>query len=140
MITDASNAGIGAILAQKDSEGKTKIISYYSKSLDSSEKNYSITDKELLALVKSVLHYRAYLLGRKFKIHTDHQALKYMKQAKSLNSRLMRWSLLLQDFDFEIEYIKGKDNAADALSRCFMIQSNPHFQKMRNVNYSKNIT
>lgn len=66
VITDASNEAIGAILAQKDETGKEKMIYAFSKKLDKSQKNYSTTDKELLAVVKTLEHFRHYLLGRPF--------------------------------------------------------------------------
>lgn len=112
LTTDASNEGLGAILSQ---DGH-----YISRTLNTAEKNYSTTEKELLAIVWAIKRLRQYLLGRKFIIQTDHQALKWLKDVKDPSSRLMRWRLRLEEYDYDIEYRKGKENqAADALSRLY---------------------
>ena len=121
LTTDASNTGLGAILSQ---EGHP--CCYISRTLNSPETNYSTTEKELLAIVWAVKRLRQYLLGRKFKILTDHQALKWLFNVKDPSSRLMRWRLKLEEYEYEIEYKKGSENqAADALSRIFPIQNDP---------------
>lgn len=126
LTTDASKAGIGAVLSQVQN-GKEKIISFYSSGLSDIEKKYGITELELLAVIKSIKHFKHYLLNRKFKLRTDHKALVYLTKYKDNNSRLFRWSLMLQEFEFSIEYIKGIDNSADVLSRdisCNSIKNN----------------
>lgn len=113
LTTDASNEGLGAILSQ---DGHP--CCYVSRTLNPAEKHYTTTEKELLAIVWSIQRLRQYLLGRKFKIRTDHQALKWLHNVKDTSSRLIRWRLKLEEYDYDIEYHKGKDNtAADALSR-----------------------
>jgi hypothetical protein len=90
--------------------------------LNAPEKNYSSTEKELLAIVWAINRLRQYLLGRKFHIRTDHQVLKWLNNCKDPSSRLMRWRLKLEEYEYDIEYTKGKDNtAADALSRVHAI-------------------
>lgn len=65
---------------------------------------------------------RHYLIGRKFAIKTDHQALKWLNNCKDPSSRLMRWRLKLEEYEYEIEYVKGKDNTvADSSSRVHAI-------------------
>lgn len=93
------------------------MISAFSERLDSAQKNYTITERELLAIVKSCEHYKHYLLGCKFELKTDHKALSYLQTCKDPTSRLLRWALTLQQFDMDIQYIKGDDNVADCLSR-----------------------
>lgn len=93
------------------------MISAFSKKLDKAQKNYSITDRELLAIVKACDHYRHYLVGKEFEIWTDHKALTYMQKATNPSPRLLRWALKLQEFSFRIKHIKGEENAADGLSR-----------------------
>jgi hypothetical protein len=117
LTTDASDTGIGAILTQIDAQGREHMISAFSKGFDVHQKNYSVTDKELLAVVKSIEKYRHYLIGKEFLLRTDHKALTYLWEAKNPTSRLLRWAMKLQEYKFRIEYIKGEDNAADGYSR-----------------------
>ena len=117
LITDASSYAISAILAQKDAQGKEKMIYAYSKGLDKAQINYSVTDKELLAVVKGIEHFRHFLLGSEFILRTDHKALEYLWSTNNQEGRLMRWALKLQEYKFTPEYIKGEKNAADGLSR-----------------------
>ncbi|MGL5707230.1 MAG: reverse transcriptase/ribonuclease H family protein, partial [Aeromonas sp.] len=117
LTTDASNYAIGGILSQQNNDGKEEMISAYLKWLDKAQLNYSVTDKELLAVVKCLEHFRHYLIGKEFLLQTDHKALEYLWNAQNPNSRMLRWSLKIQDFNFKIKYIKGEDNYADGISR-----------------------
>ncbi|WUR04295.1 endonuclease [Vairimorpha necatrix] len=117
LTTDASEQGIGAILSQIGDDGKEHFVSAFSKSLEKAHKNYSTTDKELLAVVKGIENYRHYLLGREFILKTDHKALTYLWEAKNPTSRLLRWAMKLQEYAFQSTYIKGEVNGADGLSR-----------------------
>ena len=113
MTTDASKFAIGAVLSQ---DGKP--VCYASRTLNPCETNYSVTEKELLSIVWSVRYFRPYLFGRHFKIRTDHKPLKWLDSLKEANSKLTRWKFILSEYDYEVDYIKGKDNVvADALSR-----------------------
>lgn len=117
LTTDASNFAIGAILSQGPI-GSDLPIAYASRTLNSSETNYSTIEKELLAIVWAVKYFRPYLFGRKFKIITDHKPLQWLFSLKEPNSKLVRWRLKLEEYDYEIIYKKGKLNKnADALSR-----------------------
>ena len=94
------------------------MVAYASKSLTQAERNYSTTEGECLAVVWGVKHFRPYLFGTKFSLVTDHASLKWLMNSQDLNTRLMRWSLKLQEYDFEIEYRPGKQHTdVDALSR-----------------------
>lgn len=117
LITDASSVAIGAVLAQKDEYGKEQMLAAYSYKLNEAQRNYSVTDGELLAVVKGIDHFRHYLVGKEFELRTDHQALEYMWTTQDPTSRLLRWSLKLQEYKFKITYIKGETNVADGLSR-----------------------
>ena len=109
--------GLGAVLLQ-DYEGKLLPVSYSSRKLLDREKNYSISEKECLAIVWAVEKYMKYLFGTEFIVQTDHEALKYMESKKFTNARLMRWSLSLQPYKMKIQHIKGiKNIGADYLSR-----------------------
>lgn len=117
LTTDASNVAIGAVLSQ-GIIGKDKPIAFASRTLNNAEQNYSTIEKELLAIVWATKYFRPYLFGRKFKIITDHKPLQWLMSLKEPNSRLVRWRLKLEEFDYEILYKKGKQNTnADALSR-----------------------
>lgn len=112
--TDSSGKALGAVLTNKNK----KPVAYASRSLNKAELNYPIVEKEMLALVFGVKHFRPYLYGRHFKILTDHRPLVYLFSMTNPASRLTKFRLCLEEYDFEIEYIKGKDNVlADALSR-----------------------
>ncbi|KAI4293213.1 hypothetical protein PAPHI01_2487 [Pancytospora philotis] len=115
--TDASDYAISGILSQKDDAGREHIVHSYSKSMEKAQRNYSVTDKELLAVVKTLEHFRKYLVGKPFILKTDHQALTSLHKSQNLNARLARWAMKLHDYQFDVVYIKGENNAADGLSR-----------------------
>ncbi|XP_044471331.1 uncharacterized protein LOC123200247 [Mangifera indica] len=117
IMCDASNYAIGAVLGQKS--GKISCVIYYaSRTLDNAQRNYSTTEKELLAVVFALEKFRSYLLGTKVIVYFDHAALKYLLSKRESKSRLIRWILLLQEFDLEIQDRKGAENSvADHLSR-----------------------
>lgn len=98
LITDASNEGLGAILSQE-----AHPCCYISRTLNPPEKNYSTTEKELLTIVWVIKRLRQYLLGKKFIIRTDHQALKWLQNCEDPSSRLMKWRLKLEEYEYEIE-------------------------------------
>lgn len=115
--TDASEYAIGAVLSQGEI-GKDLPISYASRMLNKSEKNYSVTEKELLSIVWALKYYRPYVFGRNVKICTDHQPLKWLFSISDPGSRLTRWRIKLSEYNYEIIYKSGKTNKnADFLSR-----------------------
>lgn len=115
--TDASQTAIGAILSQ-GKIGKDLPIAYTSRLLNDAEQNYSTIERELLAIVYAVNHFRPYLFGRKFVLVTDHKPLVWINSVKDPTSRLVRWRLKLAEYDYEVIYKAGKTNVnADALSR-----------------------
>ncbi|KAG1168581.1 hypothetical protein G6F71_009002 [Rhizopus microsporus] len=119
LTTDASTRGIGAILSQSrdGSSNEERVIAYASRTLRNGEKNYSVTHLEALALFWGVNYFRHYLLGRRFILRTDHSALTYIIKPVKQTAKLTRWASSLMEYDFELQYIKGADNPADALSR-----------------------
>ncbi len=101
-------------------EGKSLgVIAYGSKKSKGSELNYSIYDREFMAVIEALKTWKYYLMGKHFIIRTDHKSLVYLKHQNLIDStRVARWLDFLAQYDFEIQYVKGKDNsAADALSR-----------------------
>ncbi|CAK1586146.1 unnamed protein product [Parnassius mnemosyne] len=114
---DASDIGLGGVWSQRNGDQEI-VIAYFSKSFSKPERNYCITRRELLAVVKSLQHFSKYLLGRKFHLRTDHAALKRLLQFKNPEGQVARWIELLQEYDFVIEHRSGKSHGnADALSR-----------------------
>lgn len=115
--TDACDKGLGSALIQKIG-GVDRVVAYASRTLSPAEQKYSATEKECLAVVWSLKKFRTYLEGYKFKVVTDHQSLKWLRELQNPSGRLCRWAIDLQEFDFTIEYRKGALNIlADALSR-----------------------
>ena len=93
-------------------------IAFYSRSMTNAEKNYDTSQKELLAVVKAVDHFRQFLYGKEFIIKTDHHPLTSITTKAKPSVRLGRWLSELADYAFKIEHKKGADNVlADALSR-----------------------
>ena len=86
--------------------------------MNSAEQNYSTIEKELLAIVEACRHFQPYIYGRKFVIETDHKSLTWLWSLKTPNSRLIRWRIKLEEYDYEVKYEKGCENyVADALCR-----------------------
>ena len=117
LMCDASDYAIGAVLGQRRNK-QPHVIHYASRTLNDAQLNYSTTEKELLAVVFALDKFCSYLLGTKVIVYSDHAALKYLLTKKEAKPRLIRWMLLLQEFNIEIRDKKGSENVvADHLSR-----------------------
>ncbi|KII64900.1 Transposon Ty3-I Gag-Pol polyprotein [Thelohanellus kitauei] len=126
---DASDVAVGAVLSQTRN-GKQIPISFASQVLNTSQRRYSTTDKELYALIWSCRKFKPYLYGKKFEILTDHNPLVHVRNMKDTHGRRARWFEELEQYDYDIRYIQGKENiVADALSRsiCTVLQSTIDF-------------
>ena len=122
---DASDFAVGASLGQRVDK-KLNVIHYAIQTLDSSQKNYATTYKEYLAVVFACDKFRPYITDSKVTIHMDHVAIKYLMAKKDAKPRLIRWVLLLQEFDLHIVDRKGAENpVADNLSRLENISYDP---------------
>ena len=93
LYTDASNVGIGAVLAQSFEQEDEKVISFVSKAFPSTEKNWTATEKEAFAVVWALQYFHPYVYGVKIKVFTDHRALEWLRKIKQLNGKLARWIL-----------------------------------------------
>ncbi len=115
--TDASDRGLGAVLAQVVG-GEERPVLYRSRKLSKRETRYSTVEKECLAIRWAVLTLRYYLLGREFTLCSDHAPLQWLHRMKDTNARITRWYLALQPFKFKVVHRPGVQMAvADFLSR-----------------------
>lgn len=117
---DASAAGAGAVLLQEDDRGIDHPVSYFSRKFNRHQVKYSTIEKETLALLLALQHYEVYLGSsvRPIQVFTDHNPLVFLSRMYNHNQRLMRWSLILQNYNLEIHHKMGSENIlADTLSR-----------------------
>lgn len=119
--TDASDKGVGAVLAQLNEKGREHPVAFISRRLLPREQNWSAVEKECFAIVWALRRFRPYLFGAKFVVQTDHKPLKWLMAMKGENPKLLRWSISLQGLDFTVEHKAGLQHGnADGLSRRFI--------------------
>ncbi|KAL3701345.1 hypothetical protein R1sor_019367 [Riccia sorocarpa] len=142
--TDASDVAVGAVLAQPQDPKIDLPIYFGCRTLNNSEKDYTTTEREALAMVYAVKNFKPYLQGNKFVFFVDHQTLTYILNKVHITGRIARWLLLLQEFDFTVVYKLGKINIlADQLSRIEMRREIEHEddsfpdEYLRNINMEK---
>ena len=125
VMCDVSDMAIGSVLGQREG-GKPYVVYYASKTLNEAQRNYTTTEKELLVVVYALDKFRAYLVRSDIIGFMDHSALKYLLTKQNAKARLIRWVLLLQEFNLQIKDKKGVENVvADHLSR-LTIAHNTH--------------
>jgi putative transposase len=134
--TDAIANAMGAVLKQDD-----KIIGFYSKKFNETELNYSIVEKEILAILRALNHFKTIIFSSRITIKTDNKNLTFNQEQ---TSRIQRWKLQIEEFDYELEHIPGQKNTiADLLSRLFSIRETEDYEviawdKIRQVQESLN--
>lgn len=119
---DASSSGAGAVFLQEDANGVEHPVCYFSKKFTNAQHKYSTIEKETLALVLALQHFEVYLGGSNhvITVYTDHNPLVFLHSMQNSNQRLMRWPLIIQEYNLNIQYCKGSENTvADALSRVY---------------------
>ena len=137
---DASTEGIGAVLSLVR-EGQEEVDAYYSAKFNPPEKNYCVTRKELLAVVKAVDHFHSYLYGAEFTIRTDHAALRWLKTLKNPEGQLARWLGRLEQHHYRVVHRPGRvHNNTDSLSRRPCAPECPHCSRMDPVEISRRTT
>ena len=120
MEVNASDYATGGVLSMECEDGLWRPVAFLSKSLNETERNYEIHDKEMLAIIRELENWKYLLEGAhfKFEIWTDHKNLEYFMKAQKLNCRQVRWTLYLSRFDFTLKHVPGtKMEKADRLSR-----------------------
>ena len=117
--TDANDSGLGAVLFQVI-DGRERVLEFVSRSLSKAERNYSVTERESLAVMWAIEKFWAYVEGCNFLVVTDHSSFRWIRSLRSPTGRLARWSLRLYMHNFEVEHRKGSLNCVpDALSRMY---------------------
>ena len=125
MDTDASDVAVGAVLSQII-DGVERPIAFYSRVMNSAQRNYCPTRRELLAVVAALQHFRHYLLGSHIILRTDHHSLKWLKTFKRPEGILARWIETLAEFSYVIEHRPGRVHCnADGVSRPVCKQTKP---------------
>lgn len=140
LITDASNIGISAILCHRYDNGVERPIAFASRTLSETERKYSILDREACAIIFGLKKFFQFLYGNKFILSCDNKPLVYILDTKKqvpilAANRVQRYALILQTFNYSIEYIKSEDNKADFLSRLPMQGGNNNIDEDEDNHY-----
>jgi transposase InsO family protein len=132
--TDASAVAVGAELAQEGDDGEMHPVAYYSQTMSSAQRRYSVFDREFLAIILAVRHFRHHLLGAYFTLRTDHRPLIFLPSMKDPWGRRGRWISELQEYHFRFEYVPGAQNTmADALSRLGFVSEPQDLRETENL-------
>jgi hypothetical protein len=131
--TDASNVGIGGVLSQVQ-DGRERVVAYFSTKLSKAQRNYCVTRRELLAIMKTLEHFHKYLYGHEFQLRTDYSALTWLLNFRNLERQTARWVQRLQEYNFTSEHRHGiRHTNADALSRRSCPEDCAHCRKVERI-------
>lgn len=129
--TDASEAGVGGMLYQKDDEGGIVPVCFVSRKFTGAEVRWSTIEQECFGIYHCIVSLSHYLLGQRFIVETDHRNLLFIE--KSTAPKVVRWRLRLEEFDFELRHVPGRENeVADALSRCLPVRRVHDIERVHN--------
>ena len=118
LYTDASDRAVGAVLIQRDDQGRGRPIQFISHTLNDTQRRWPAMEREAYAIIHALKVLRPYLYGAQFVIYTDHKPLKAMFLGEVKNSKVQRWAMLISEYGAPIRYIRGENNVrADFLSR-----------------------
>lgn len=119
---DASNVGAGAVLLQTSEDGVDCVVGYFSRKFNAYQLNYSVIEKEALALIWSLIHFEVYVGsgGGPLVVFTDHNPLTFLHSLQNPNQRLMRWCIFLQGYHLDIRHIKGNENVIADFALCVL--------------------
>ena len=118
--TDASDRAVGATLSQYDNASNLRLLSCMSHKMNPAEAGYSAHERELLALICALGHWRHYLLGHHTHVLTDNAPLRWLQTQTNLSQRQARWVTTIAHYDIDVQHIPGATNtAADAISRIY---------------------
>ena len=124
LAVDASDVDVGGVLLQEDDNGVDHPVCYFSKKFNKHQNNYFTVEKECLSLIPALQHFEVYLTSSSSPnvVFSYHNPLTFIHKMKNKNQRLLRWSLLLQEYNLDTKHIRGKyNNISDALSRaCYL--------------------
>jgi RNase H-like domain found in reverse transcriptase len=128
MEVDASQYATGAILYQRNDRQRLCPVGYHSQTLNPAERGYDVHDRELLALIRDLRHWRHLLLSSPFTtiVHTDHNNLRYYRMPQRINRRVARYLSDLVEYDYQLVHRPGKLNKADALSQPLGVEEGKH--------------
>eukprot|EP01050_Picozoa_sp_SAG11_P023571 SAG11_NODE_4773_length_1770_cov_3.372831_1_plen_250_part_00 len=142
LVSDASDYAVGSCLYQY--EGTNPVaIAYASKSMTTTERNYSVQEKEALGVIHAVDKFRHYLLGNPFTVQilTDHRSLEYLQTCREKGGRIARWAIKLGEYDYKVTYVKRADNTvAVLLSRLISATNQGHQDGLGAQPFSKSLT
>ena len=114
---EGNTVAIASVLLQTDDKGDDYVVAYASRKLTSAEKRYPIIEIELLAIVFALKKFHQYIYLKEIEVFSDHRPLMWLNSLSRHSNRLMRWVLILQEYNLKVTYVRGEKQIADGLTR-----------------------